>query len=232
MFGYDAGMAQRRHHYERGLESYLRARRVPYVAVNEAKKTLLPGGAAPTTHDGSGRRALKGFDFVIYGEDTNLLIEAKGRRLPRLRRKDGTPAKARLQSWVTREDVEALRTWGGLFGAGYEPAFVFVYWCDDAPPDGLFSEVFEHEGRWYTLRTLSLEDYETHMRTRSPKWGTVDLPSAAYERLWRRLVADTEPTMLRTGPDAAIEPVAWREHASAPALGGSAPRAGVALPHG
>jgi len=180
---------------------------VPYVAVNEAKKTLLPGGADLSVDDGSGRRSLKGFDFVVYGSGTNLLVEAKGRRLPRLRLRDGTPARARLESWVTLEDVRALGTWSGLFGQGYESAFVFVYWCDDAPPDGLFAEVFEHAGRWYTIRAVALDDYEAHMRTRSPKWGTVHLAAADYERLWRRLIADRSGSRLAVGPEAALEPV-------------------------
>lgn len=39
-------MAQRRHHYEQAFEAFLRDQRIPYVSVNEAKKALLPAGAA------------------------------------------------------------------------------------------------------------------------------------------------------------------------------------------
>ena len=35
-------MAQRRFHYEQAFEHYLRANRIPYVAVDEAKKALMP----------------------------------------------------------------------------------------------------------------------------------------------------------------------------------------------
>jgi hypothetical protein len=35
-------MAQRRHHYERAFEELLRRRRVPYVAVDESRRALLP----------------------------------------------------------------------------------------------------------------------------------------------------------------------------------------------
>jgi hypothetical protein len=198
-------MAQRRHHYERALEAYLRERRVPYVAVNEAKKALLPRGADLTMERDGERRSLKGFDFVVYGNGSNLLLEAKGRRLPRLRLKDGSPAKARLESWVTRDDVESLRAWSTLFGEGFEPVFVFVYWCDDVPPDGLFSEVFEHGGRWYTLRCVTLGDYAACMKTRSPKWGTVNLPAADYERLWRRLLAAPDASWRPDTPEAAMD---------------------------
>jgi hypothetical protein len=35
-------MAQRRFHYEQAFEHYLRATRTPYIAVDEAKKALVP----------------------------------------------------------------------------------------------------------------------------------------------------------------------------------------------
>lgn len=217
-------MAQRRFHYERALEAYLRERRVPYVAVNEAKKALLPKGAELALHGDGGKTSLKGFDFVVYGHGSSLLLEAKGRRLPRLRLKDGTPAKARLESWVTLDDVESLGAWAGLFGDAFEPVFVFVYWCDDVPPDGLFSEVFEHGGRWYTLRCVTLGDYKAHMKTRSPKWGTVNLPTAAYERLWRRLLAAEDAAWSPDTPEAALDLFSTQ--------GAGSPRAsGVALRH-
>ena len=75
-------MAQRRHHYEAAFEGYLRQRRIPYVAVDEAKKSLLPGSPAGV----GGVRALKSFDFVLYGQGNNLLAEVKGRRVASPRR--------------------------------------------------------------------------------------------------------------------------------------------------
>lgn len=189
-------MAQRQHHYERAFESYLRTQRLPYVAVNEAKRALLPKDAQLTITQNNSTSSIKNFDFVVYAQDTdtttpigtrpaNLLVEIKGRRLPRLRLKDGSPAKARLESWVTLDDVNALSHWQELFGDAYIPVFVFVYWCDDVPPDGLFTEVFEYQSRWYTLRAVTLSDYKAHMTTRSPKWRTVNLPTADFERLYR-----------------------------------------------
>ncbi len=177
-------MAQRRHHYECAFEQYLRETRIPYVAVNEARKALLPARAAlQTTRPGEGPETLKNFDFVVYGDTPNLLVEIKGRKLPPLRRKDGTPARARLESWVTMDDLESLSRWQTLFGSGYEAVFVFVYWCTQTPPDGLFGEMVEHQGRWYTLRAITLDDYTSAMRVRSPRWRTVHLLTADFERL-------------------------------------------------
>ncbi len=169
-------MAQRRHHYEQAFEHYLRARRVPYVAVDEARKALLPENAGPTA-------ALKSFDFVVYGANANLLIDIKGRKIAKAAGR--TAAWSRLQNWVTREDIDALGAWQGLFGAGFEATFVFLYWCVEQPPDGLFQEVFEHRARWYAVRSVSLTDYEANMRVRSERWDTVALPSAVFERVSR-----------------------------------------------
>lgn len=179
-------MAQRRHHYEHAFEAYLRERRVPYVAVDEARKALIPEGEAlqVSVRDAGGeetKAALKSFDFVIYGQGTNLLVEVKGRKLARRALKSAS--RGRLESWVTAEDIESLTAWGRLFGPEFTSTFIFIYWCDEQPPDALFEEVIEHRGRWYALRAISLADYRSAMKLRSQRWGTVDLPRAAYDRL-------------------------------------------------
>jgi hypothetical protein len=190
-------VAQRRHHYERAFETYLRLQRVPYVAVHEARKALLPENAPlkVTSIDASGvstTLALKSFDFVLYAAARNLLIDVKGRKIGRRSGDDTTPRETvkprggrsgRLESWVTQDDIDSLGHWRTLFGEGFDAAFVFVYWCDEQPPDGLFQEVFDYQGRWYALRAITLDAYTGSMKPRSPRWRTVDLPRAAFERL-------------------------------------------------
>jgi len=226
-------MAQRRHHYERAFETFLRQRRIPYVAVDEARKALLPPDASfrvagsTTTDAGSSvatDNALKSFDFVLYGDRCNFLIDVKGRKVlkrsrtvpspeanaismlaplargtypgsptpphlphlphsPRATRATSAPSVGRLESWVTEDDVQSLDIWQRLFGDGFVAAFVFVYWCDEQPPDGLFQEIMEYQGRWYALRAIRLENYSRAMRQRSPKWKTVDLARTDFERL-------------------------------------------------
>ena len=201
-------MAQRRHHYERAFEGFLRARRIPYVAVDEARKSLIPSGtSSPNSPAGP---ALKSFDFVIYGnqpgssgvpglahsgpDGANLLIDIKGRRVGR--RKSNSAATSddalrigRLESWVTLEDIHSLTEWEKLFGDGFQAAFVFVYACDAQPPDALFQEVFEHAGAWYALRVVTLAQYAKHMKVRSPRWGTVDIARRAFEHISQPLTA-------------------------------------------
>jgi len=169
-------MAQRRHHYERAFERYLRANRIPYIAVDEAKKALLPEspGRSPAAPD-----SLKSFDFVVYRRSRNLLLDVKGRRIGS--RSPG--AAARLDPWVTEEDIESLEAWGRLFGASFVPALVFCGWCDDCPAGALFEEIFEHQGRWYALRGVTVADYRAEMRPRSARWRTVCVPARRFETI-------------------------------------------------
>lgn len=212
MYGYEtpterllvySGMAQRRHHYEKAFEDFLRARRIPYVAVDEAKKALLPESASLRTRESdaagsTSEHALKSFDFVLYGSGINLLAEVKGRRIPRSRPRATAqatlpnaprplPRRSRLENWVTLDDVESLSRWEQLFGPSFEAAFVFVYWCDEQPADALFEEIFEHRAHWYAIRAITLTDYRAAMKVRSPRWRTVHLPQAAFHRVSRPL---------------------------------------------
>ncbi len=182
-------MAQRRHHYEQAFEAFLRDERIPYVSVNEAKKALLPAGAAlrlepADPHAGPPARSLKNFDFVVYGSGNNLLAEIKGRKLaPRSASSSKARPARRLESWVNAEDVRSMQTWQKLFGPEFRAVFIFLYWCDELPADGLFEEIVEHRGRWYALRAVAVDDYAEVMRVRSPRWGTVHVDTASFARI-------------------------------------------------
>lgn len=187
MAGYDGVVGQRRHHYEQAFEAYLRDRRVPYVSVHDAKKAILPEtGAArlALTHaDGRADETLKSFDFVIYGDARNLLVEIKGRKIMRRASVGKRSSSGRLECWVTQDDVSSLQTWEGLFGAGFEATFVFVYWCDEAPPEPLFEDIFEYRGLWYAVRTVDVASYAQAMKPRSARWRTVHVPAGLFDRI-------------------------------------------------
>ena len=167
-------MARRHHHYERAVERFLRFHRIPYVSVNEARKTLLPPGLQRSLEPGlqPGADSLKSFDFVLYGLP-NLLVEVKGRRVG---------ASNRLDPWATRQDVEDLLAWESLFGGEFRACLLFAFWFDAPPrtsrhPDALpFEDIFEDDARWYALRTIPAQAYAAHMTTRSPRWDTVHIP--------------------------------------------------------
>lgn len=162
-------MAQRRFHYDLAFEHYLRAKQIPYVAVDEAKKAL------------HGAASLKSFDFVVYAASgPNLLIDVKGRK------HSGRSHKS-FDNWVTQQDVGDLERWEEVFGQGFKSALVFLYWCETQPPDALFQEIFCFNDRWYAVLAVPIAEYRLHMKVRSPRWNTVQVPAAEFARMARPL---------------------------------------------
>jgi hypothetical protein len=161
---------QRRFHYDQAFEHYLRSKQIPYVAVDEARKSL------------RGQVKLKNFDFVVYGSGgRNLLVDVKGR-------KHSGRSRKQLDNWVTEDDVSDLLQWEQVFGEGFGSAFVFLYWCDAQPPDALFHETFVLRERWYAVLAVMVADYVQHMRPRSARWQTVHVPAEAFGRISRPLM--------------------------------------------
>lgn len=214
-----------RDHYQRAFEGYLRGRGLSFVSVDEARRSIAPGRGGRGGDGGgcvAGREGtLKSFDLVVSSGGANLLVEVKGRKVVapasrqgvagpgvrgRSRARGARPARARLESWVTRDDVESLGVWEGLFGAGFVGVFAFVYWCERAPPGVLFEDSTEHDGRWYAIRCVRRDQYAAAMRTRSQKWGTVHLASDAFDRLSRPLACaavEAGPSGREAAPGAA-----------------------------
>lgn len=185
-------MAPKRQHYEQAFEHYLRRHKLPFVSVAEAKKAVL-GPAAEISACANGAPAtLKSFDFVLYGKDRHLLVEVKGRKVGPAAEpgcdRSAIVAPSRLESWVTLDDVESLRNWQRLFGPPFTAVFAFVYWCDTPDQAVVIGENFDFADRGYALRLITIDDYQSAMKTRSPRWRTVNLTAAAFERLSRPLL--------------------------------------------
>jgi hypothetical protein len=183
-------MAQRRFHYEQAFEHFLRANRIPYVAVDEAKKALMPAAGKSPRKGGDepqGRgsaAALKSFDFVVYAPGRNLLVDVKGRMFGS--GKSINPhSSRRYESWVTQDDAESLQHWQRLFGSDFQAVFVFAYCLRQQPPDALFEELFAFGERWYALREIALDEYTRAMVKRSDKWQTVHVPAEDFARISR-----------------------------------------------
>lgn len=156
-------MLQQKSRYEEAFETYLRVGDVRYVDVDEARRASGEGWTA--------RAGLKSFDAMICRGSGGYLVEVKGRR--------GDS----LATWVTRDDVESLLQWEQLFGANFESLLVFVYDWGDQPPDGAFCEQIRVLGKWYGLAGIRVREYAREMRTRSRRWGTVDITREALRRL-------------------------------------------------
>jgi hypothetical protein len=76
------------------FENWFRVHRVAYVAVEDARKSIL---TQPTTRSDRGLRA---FHFVVYGPDTNWLV---------------------LVDALNESTVTLMRAWSDLFGEGFRP---------------------------------------------------------------------------------------------------------------
>lgn len=161
-------MADRSIHYEAAFEAFLREKKIPYVAVDEAKKALFASAR------------LKSFDFVVYSQNgPNLLVDVKGRQAKQ------TSTRRGYESWTTEKDVEDLIQWQEVFGEGFKAVLTFVYWIEAPmiPEPG----TFEFRERWYQLMGIDLLEYRDHMRRRSAKWATVCLSADDFRQLARPL---------------------------------------------
>ena len=192
-------MLGRRVHYELAFEDYLRARKLPYVAVHEARRAI--GAAGP----------IKAFDFIVYSRRAfNLLVDVKGRRLEPLRDRrpqepDPTapvqpplidvgailpvvPSSTFWQNWSTVDDLTGLDRWQRAFGPDFRPLLAFAY--DLGKADVVhtgFDDTHVYRDRAYGLVAVSLEAYQRHQRPRSARWQTVYVPQRIFKLICRPL---------------------------------------------
>jgi hypothetical protein len=165
-------MANRDNHYEAAFEGYLRSRGVPYVAVDEAKRSVMSDGAS-----------IKSLDFIVSSPGPiTWLVDVKGRKFP-----SGEIQKQYWKNWSTRDDLVSLAQWERLFGETFCAVFVFAYVIlgDRAPL--AYEQLFKFRERLYAFVAVRLMDYAGHARPISPKWDTLAMPAAAFRRTARPL---------------------------------------------
>jgi hypothetical protein len=173
-------MANRDNHYEAAFEEYLRARRTPYVAVDERRRSLVAGGS------------LKSLDFIVSPPHRHSwLVDVKGRRFP-----SGDEQKQYWKNWSTRDDLRSLGRWERLFGEGFCSLLVFAYHlvADRAPLS--VDQLFEFRGGLYAFVAIRLRDYAPHARPISESWDTVAMPTAQF----RETARGVEEFFDRDGP--------------------------------
>ncbi len=162
----------RGNHYEAAFEAYLQGHRLCYIAVDETRRAFL------------GETRVKNLDFIVHGEGgARLLVDVKGRRFP-------TGREGRMRRvwhcWSMREDIDGLLRWAELFGPGYQALLVFAYHLHPSVvlPEAT-DDLWTWRGRRYLLRAVPVEAYREHLRVRSPRWDTVDVPGAIFRELVR-----------------------------------------------
>ncbi|HEY3789478.1 MAG TPA: HYExAFE family protein [Urbifossiella sp.] len=160
----------RDNHYEKAFEWYLRERGAAVVPIVEARRSYLD------------RDEIKSPDFIVVGpHESRLVVDVKGRQFPSL--SAGKPRKT-WQNWSTAGDIDGLARWSGRFGGGFQGILAFIYHVlpsvqlpSDTP------DLFTYRERLYLARGVEVAEYREHMKARSPKWCTVDLPTATFRRI-------------------------------------------------
>lgn len=170
-------MANRDNHYEAAFEEYLRWQRLAYVAVDEARRSLVAGGS------------LKSLDFIVSpGDGTSWLIDVKGRRFP-----SGDTSQQYWRNWSTRDDLWSLAQWHRHFGQNFEPLLVFAYHLVAGRSPVPEAELFEYRGQRYGFVAIRLADYVPHARSLSTSWDTVTMSTPVFRRYARPVSAWFSP---------------------------------------
>lgn len=159
-------MAKRDNHYEAAFEAYLRARHVPYVAVDETKRSRWSGGS------------IKSLDFIVSPPgEVSWLVDVKGRRFP------SGEQRQYWKNWSTRDDLVSLARWERLFGERFGGLFVFAYNVigDRAPLPA--ESLFEFRGGLYGFVGIRLREYAMHARPISARWDTLAIPTHHFRQL-------------------------------------------------
>ena len=163
-------MAKRDNHYEAAFEAYLRAKKVPYIAVDETKRSRFAGGS------------IKSLDFIVSSDvGVSWLVDVKGRRFP------SGDQKQYWKNWSTRDDLRSLAAWERHFGAGFCPVLVFAYHLVGSRSPLAPEQLFEFRGSHYGFVAVRLADFVPHARPLSDSWDTVAMPVGQFRRAARPL---------------------------------------------
>lgn len=161
-------------HYEAAFHDYLQLVRIPFVAVDEAKRAAFRDAK------------LKSFDFIVYSQTRpNWLVDVKGRRFAARAGKGKTESgnasqrKPSWENWATQADLDGLSQWQQVFGPEFRAMLVFAYLIEteELPPP---ETIHTYQSNKYVFAGIPLETYQLHARVRSPKWGTVTMPRKLF----------------------------------------------------
>lgn len=170
-------MAKRDNPYEAAFENFLRARNVPYVAVDEARRTLTPDAS------------LKSLDFIVSSRSgVNLLVDVKGRRFPSGGERPGGQRRY-WKNWSKLEDLHSLLEWENVFGEGFRSVFVFAYDVTGAKAPVPNDQMFRCRDAWYGFVAIGRAQYAAHAKPISKSWDTVAMPVGLFQRLAVPLVS-------------------------------------------
>ena len=166
-------MANRDNHYEAAFEEYLRSRGVPYVAVDEAKRSVLSSGGS-----------IKSLDFIVSSPGpVSWLVDVKGRKFPSGESRSNTGRTGQLATTWSAWPNGSGCSGRAFAGCSFSPT---TSW--EAGPRCLTSSFSSSPAnRLYAFVAVRLMDYAGHARPISAKWDTLAMPAADFRRLARPL---------------------------------------------
>lgn len=171
-------MAKPDNHYEAAFGAWLRQLRVPFVAVDESRRS------PRHSSDQSACRSLKNVDFIVSPANRNAeqaaswLVDVKGRQFP-------TAGHQYWRNWSTADELTSLANWETLFGSQFSGLLVFAYNVvgDQAPLPA--EELFVHQGKLYGFVGIRLDHYASWAKQLSKRWGTVSVSIPRFRALAR-----------------------------------------------
>lgn len=161
-------MAKRNNHYEVAFEAYLRHQSIPYVAIDEQRRSFMAGD-----------QSVKSLDFLVSPQhgSRKYLVDVKGRRF------DCRPGGNRWLNWVMAEDLHGLAHWESLFGSDARALLVFAYNIVGNRSPFPLDQLFVYRGKLYTFLGIGLDHYMGWSRQVSARWKTHAMPSKEFRRL-------------------------------------------------
>ena len=154
-------------HYERAFENWLRDNRIKYTAIDQSKRKAF------------GKASVKSFDYLLYPANRPTIIaEVKGRTF----KGSSFENLAGLECWVLAADVDGLYHWQRVFGWDCRAYFIFAYKVENIDVDFDGREVYDLGRERYVFFVVSLDDYRSAMKLRSPKWKTVTLAADKFRK--------------------------------------------------
>ena len=158
-------MAQRTNHYERAFEQFLRRRGMPYVAVDERRRSLL------------GAVKLKNADFLVSGgAGGRWVVDVKGRRF-------GGPRGGLWKNWCTGDDLAGLAAWEAMFSPRFRSLLVFAFHVVGAQSPVPADQLLLCGERRYAFVGVPVEEYRALARPISRRWNTYAMRTADF-RAW------------------------------------------------
>ena len=154
-------------HYERAFETWLRERRIPYVPVQQLRRSADKDGP------------LKSFDFLVHAGDRHYIVDVKGRRFPQTSR----GREAYWENWVHFSDLEGLFAWESHFGEGYTGMLAYCYWLQLPPGDDSVTKTITVGERDYLIVALPVRTFAENCRRRSTRWQAVHVPVKTFTSL-------------------------------------------------